>query len=68
MFPALFLYPLEDSFKIPKRLVLSGEQRVVIGRQCNAGTIPTDDNGYFDTKVLSRRHAEVWAREETGKV
>lgn len=64
--PALFLYPLNDSF-IPKQIALPhGQGRVKIGRQTNAKTVPGERNGYFDSKVLSRQHAEVW--EENGKV
>src|SRR5882724_9983912 len=62
-FPALNLFPLNDSF-IPKHIHLN--QRVKIGRQTNAKTVPGERNGYFDSKVLSRAHAEVW--EENGKV
>lgn len=61
--PALNLFPLNDSF-IPKHIHLN--QRVKIGRQTNAKTAPGERNGYFDSKVLSRQHAEVW--EENGKV
>lgn len=65
-FPALYLYPLNDSF-IPKHISLNPTgQRVKIGRQTNAKTSPGERNGYFDSKVLSRQHAEVW--EENGKV
>ena len=64
-FPALYLYPLNDSF-VPKHIALTGGQRVKIGRQTNAKTVPAERNGYFDSKVLSRQHAEVW--EENGKV
>ena len=64
-FPALYLYPINDSF-IPKHIALSNNQHVKIGRQTNAKTAPGDKNGYFDSKVLSRQHAEVW--EEGGKV
>lgn len=63
--PALYLYPLNESF-IPKHISLVGGQRVKIGRQTNAKTVPAERNGYFDSKVLSRQHAEVW--EENGKV
>lgn len=63
--PALYLYPLNDSF-IPKHISLVNGQRVKIGRQTNAKTVPAERNGYFDSKVLSRQHAEVW--EENGKV
>jgi hypothetical protein len=40
--------------------------RIKIGRQTNTKTVPGERNGYFDSKVLSRQHAEVW--EEGGKV
>ena len=63
--PALYLYPLNDTF-IPKHISLASNQRVKIGRQTNAKTVPAERNGYFDSKVLSRQHAEVW--EESGKV
>lgn len=39
-----------------------------IGRQTNQKTVPTPTNGYFDSKVLSRQHAEIWADRETAKV
>lgn len=64
-YPALYLYPLNDSF-IPKHISLINGQRVKIGRQTNAKTVPLERNGYFDSKVLSRQHAEVW--EDSGKV
>ncbi|KAF5342727.1 hypothetical protein D9757_014481 [Collybiopsis confluens] len=64
-FPALYLYPLNDSF-IPKHISLVHNQHVKIGRQTNAKTTPGERNGYFDSKVLSRQHAEVW--EESGKI
>ncbi|KAF8916827.1 SMAD/FHA domain-containing protein, partial [Mucidula mucida] len=64
--PALYLYPLNDSF-VPKHIALSTPgQRVKIGRQTNAKTTPGERNGYFDSKVLSRAHAEIW--EEGGKI
>ncbi|EAU82236.2 hypothetical protein CC1G_12024 [Coprinopsis cinerea okayama7 len=64
-YPALYLYPLNDSF-IPKHIALQHGQHVKIGRQTNAKTAPGERNGYFDSKVLSRQHAEVW--EENGKI
>lgn len=63
--PALYLYPLNDTF-VPKHIALVAGQRVKIGRQTNAKTVPAERNGYFDSKVLSRQHAEVW--EDGGKV
>lgn len=38
-----------------------------VGRQTNNKTIPTPLNGYFDSKVLSRQHAEIWA-DRNGKI
>jgi hypothetical protein len=64
-YPALYLFPLNDSF-VPKHISLAGGQRVKIGRQTNAKTVPGERNGYFDSKVLSRQHAEVW--EDGGKI
>ncbi|KAF9218840.1 hypothetical protein BS17DRAFT_790524 [Gyrodon lividus] len=64
-FPALYLYALNDTFA-PKHIALVGGQRVKIGRQTNAKTVPAERNGYFDSKVLSRQHAEIW--EENGKI
>ncbi|KAI0254610.1 hypothetical protein BJV78DRAFT_1338898 [Lactifluus subvellereus] len=63
--PALYLYPLNDSF-IPKHIHLPQGQHIKIGRQTNARTAPGERNGFFDSKVLSRQHAEVW--EESGKI
>ncbi|KAI6021229.1 hypothetical protein EDC04DRAFT_2901297 [Pisolithus marmoratus] len=63
--PALYLYPLNDTF-VPKHIALTGNQRVKIGRQTNAKTVPAERNGYFDSKVLSRQHAEIW--EDGGKI
>ncbi|CUS07562.1 unnamed protein product [Tuber aestivum] len=39
-----------------------------IGRQTNNKTMPTQNNGYFDSKVLSRQHAEIWAEKPNGRV
>ncbi|KAJ3808060.1 hypothetical protein F5876DRAFT_90246 [Lentinula aff. lateritia] len=64
-FPALYLYPINDSF-IPKHISLLHNTHVKIGRQTNAKTTPGERNGYFDSKVLSRQHAEVW--EEGNKI
>jgi pSer/pThr/pTyr-binding forkhead associated (FHA) protein len=38
-----------------------------IGRQTNAKTAPTPANGFFDSKVLSRQHAEIYA-ERNGRI
>ena len=68
VYPALHLHPLNDSFA-PKQISLAPpgpHNRVKIGRQTNAKSMPHPSNGYFDSKVLSRMHAEVWCQD--GKV
>lgn len=66
--PALHLFPLNDTF-IPKQILLNPPgARVKIGRQTNAKTAPASNNGYFDSKVLSRMHAEVWFETQPAKV
>lgn len=39
-----------------------------IGRQTNQKTAPTPSNGFFDSKVLSRQHAEIYAERSNGRV
>lgn len=65
VFPALHLHPVNDTFA-PKQISLSPpgpDNKVKIGRQTNAKTVPHPSNGYFDSKVLSRMHAEVWCQD-----
>ncbi|KAG5456117.1 MAG: hypothetical protein BJ554DRAFT_4236 [Olpidium bornovanus] len=60
--PSIVLQPLNDSFAV-KRLDLL--EPLKIGRQVGAKSAPTGTNGYFDSKVLSRVHAEIWS--DSGK-
>lgn len=63
----LALLPMNGTFE-RKQISLPFYPEVLrIGRQTNAKTMPTPLNGYFDSKVLSRQHAEVWA-DRNGKV
>jgi hypothetical protein len=63
-YPALHLIPLNETF-VPKQIALSRTGgKVKIGRQTNAKTVPNGANGYFDSKVLSRMHAEVWCEDD----
>ncbi|CAO1619011.1 unnamed protein product [Jaminaea pallidilutea] len=65
VYPALHLHPVNDTFA-PKQISLSPpgpNNKVKIGRQTNAKTMPHPSNGYFDSKVLSRMHAEVWCQD-----
>lgn len=62
--PYLILLSLNDTFD-SKTLQLPYLPNVLkIGRQTNKSTVPYHDNGFFDSKVLSRSHAEIWASNE----
>ncbi|KAF5112507.1 hypothetical protein DV113_004635 [Geotrichum candidum] len=62
------LVSLNNTFE-KKTLVLPFAPEVLhLGRQLNANTQPAPDNGYFDSRVLSRTHAEIWADPDTGHV
>ncbi|KAF9922076.1 hypothetical protein FBU30_007828 [Linnemannia zychae] len=63
--PILVLEPINSGFAL-KSFELSEQTRIKIGRQTGINTAPSPTNGYFDSKVLSRVHAEVWA--DSGKV
>ncbi|KAE8353245.1 cytoplasm to vacuole targeting Vps64 [Aspergillus coremiiformis] len=63
----LTLVPLNGTFEKKHINVPYFPEVVRIGRQTNAKTVPTPANGYFDSKVLSRQHAEVWA-EKGGRI
>ncbi|KAG0206350.1 hypothetical protein BGX28_002204 [Mortierella sp. GBA30] len=63
--PILVLEPINNNFAL-KSLELQDQTRIKIGRQTGVATAPNASNGYFDSKVLSRVHAEVWS--EHGKV
>ncbi|ORX82619.1 SMAD/FHA domain-containing protein [Basidiobolus meristosporus CBS 931.73] len=61
--PTLILEPSNDTFS---RKSLELFDRIKIGRQVSAKTLPESHNGFFNSQVLSRTHAEVWY--ENGKV
>lgn len=63
----LALQPLTGTFERKQINVPFFPEVLRIGRQTNAKTVPTPVNGYFDSKVLSRQHAEVWA-DRNGKI
>lgn len=64
----LMLQPLNHSFETKLIPLPYYPDTLRIGRQTNAKTLPNSTNGYFDSKVLSRQHAEVWADPKTGTV
>ncbi|RHZ68283.1 putative cytoplasm to vacuole targeting Vps64 [Aspergillus thermomutatus] len=63
----LTLLPINGTFEKKQITVPFYPEVLRIGRQTNAKTIPTPVNGFFDSKVLSRQHAEIWA-DKTGKI
>ncbi|KAJ5551112.1 hypothetical protein N7535_000945 [Penicillium sp. DV-2018c] len=63
----LILAPMNGTFDRKQINVPCYPDVLRIGRQTNAKTMPTPTNGFFDSKVLSRQHAEVWA-DRSGKI
>ncbi|KAF2692047.1 hypothetical protein K458DRAFT_438304 [Lentithecium fluviatile CBS 122367] len=63
----LHLIPMNGTFERKTINVPFFPDVLRIGRQTNNKTIPTPLNGYFDSKVLSRSHAEIWA-DRNGKI
>ncbi|CAG8789614.1 15167_t:CDS:2, partial [Cetraspora pellucida] len=59
------LESINDTFST-KRICLSDNIPVKIGRMTNKNTHQTQTNGYFDSRVLSRTHAEIW--NDNGKI
>ncbi|KAG8415922.1 hypothetical protein J3459_013980 [Metarhizium acridum] len=65
--PVLYLLSLNGTFERKTIAVPFAPDSLRIGRQTNQKTIPTATNGFFDSKVLSRQHAEIYA-ERNGKI
>jgi len=65
--PVLYLLSMNGTFERKTISVPFYPDSLRIGRQTNAKTVPTPTNGFFDSKVLSRQHAEIWA-DRQGKV
>lgn len=64
----LILLPMNGTFERKQISVpIHPDPPQKIGRQTNNKTTPKQDNGYFDSKVLSRQHAEIWA-DASGRV
>jgi len=65
--PVLYLLSMNGTFERKTISVPYYPDSLRIGRQTNQKTVPTPANGFFDSKVLSRQHAEIWA-DRNGKV
>jgi hypothetical protein len=63
----LWLSPMNGTFERKQVSVPFYPDVVRIGRQTNNKTQPQTNNGFFDSKVLSRQHAEVWA-DRNGRI
>jgi hypothetical protein len=63
----LHLLPINSTFERKTITVPYAPDVLRIGRQTNAKTGPTPLNGYFDSKVLSRQHAEIYA-DRSGRI
>jgi len=59
--PVLYLLSMNGTFERKTITVPYEPDSLRIGRQTNAKTLPTPTNGFFDSKVLSRQHAEIYA-------
>jgi pSer/pThr/pTyr-binding forkhead associated (FHA) protein len=64
----LGLTPLNDTFERKSLIIPFPPETLLLGRQVTSRNVPAPDNGFFDSRVLSRTHAEVFADYETGKV
>lgn len=63
----LHLLPMNGTFERKTITVPYAPDVLRIGRQTNQKTVPTPLNGYFDSKVLSRQHAEIYA-DRSGRI
>jgi pSer/pThr/pTyr-binding forkhead associated (FHA) protein len=63
----LYLTPINSTFENKTITVPFYPDVLRIGRQTNDTNHPTPENGYFDSKVMSRHHAEVWS-DRNGKI
>lgn len=67
-FIVVVLAPLNGTFEKKTLIVPFGPDVLKLGRQTTAKSLPAADNGFFDSRVLSRQHAEMWADRQTGKL
>ncbi|KAJ9052292.1 hypothetical protein DSO57_1031460 [Entomophthora muscae] len=61
--PTVILEPSNKTSGATKYLELF--EKIRIGRQVSPKTEPTTSNGFFNSKVLSRTHAEIWCENNT---
>jgi hypothetical protein len=59
--PVLYLESTNGTFERKMMSVPYYLDFLRVGRHCNAGITPTSSNLYFDTKSISRQHAEIYS-------
>lgn len=64
----LGLTSLNDTFERKSLIIPFPPETLMLGRQVTSRNVPAPDNGFFDSRVLSRTHAEVFADYDTGKI
>ncbi|CAI5757563.1 unnamed protein product [Candida verbasci] len=57
------LLPLNDTFKTKNLLVANFPETTKLGRPTGTKHKPETNNGYFDSRVLSRNHAQIYISE-----
>lgn len=65
---AVELKPVNSTFSAKSLDLSPGSPSLKIGRQTSPKQPPTAQNGIFDSKVLSRQHAELWLNGDDGRV
>ncbi|ODQ50494.1 hypothetical protein SAICODRAFT_21469 [Saitoella complicata NRRL Y-17804] len=61
----LILHPLNNTFQKKTLPLPPHPQTLRIGRQTSSKTVPSESNPFFDSKVLSRSHAEIFTSQTT---
>lgn len=62
------LLPLNDTFLKKQLLIATFPETTKLGRPTGTKHKPDVNNGYFDSRVLSRNHAQLYIDGDTGKL
>ena len=63
----LILSPLNSTFERKVIPLPASPASIRIGRVTNSRTVPNPSNAFFDSKVLSRQHAELFCDGDSGR-
>ncbi|ODV59557.1 Far10p ASCRUDRAFT_21123, partial [Ascoidea rubescens DSM 1968] len=64
----IILSSLNDSFEKKSLMIPFYPETLKLGRPAGIKVKPTQTNGYFDSRVLSRNHAQLYAEKSSGKI